>query len=80
MTDAIQKRAEYIYQNTASEDGEVVLRSETEQEIILEIFLGLVEVSLDNDHRRDVRRRRSVKDVIQDDVCHQRDILLPFRL
>lgn len=42
LTDAIQKRAEYIYQNTASEDGEVVLRSETEQEIILEIFWDLL--------------------------------------
>ena len=47
LTDAIQDRAERVYTETAKQDA------------LMAIFLDLVEVSLDDDARRDVRRRRT---------------------
>jgi hypothetical protein len=53
LTAAIQQQADEVYEK----------RSQSEQEVLLHIFLDLVEVSLDDDARRDVRRRRTVAEL-----------------
>ena len=65
LADAIQQRAEDVYKNTVNTEGQRILRAEAEQEAILRIFLDLVEVSLDEDQHRDVRRRRPLRDLVQ---------------
>ena len=47
LTDAIRDRADEVYKQT------------TNQDVMMAIFLDLVEVSRDDDARRDVRRRRT---------------------
>jgi hypothetical protein len=59
LTDAIRQRAEQVY--AARPDG--TPRTPDEQEALLQTFLDLVEVSLDDDARRDVRRRRTVAEL-----------------
>jgi sugar lactone lactonase YvrE len=59
LTDAIRQRAEQVY--AARPDG--TLRTSYEQAALLQTFLDLVEVSLDDDARRDVRRRRTVAEL-----------------
>ncbi|HLE13767.1 MAG TPA: hypothetical protein VI776_03390, partial [Anaerolineales bacterium] len=65
LTDAIQRRAELVFQD---EDYSASLpekeRPPGDQTAILEIFLDLVDVSLDDDPRRDVRRRRAKLDLV----------------
>jgi hypothetical protein len=62
LTDAIRQRAEQVY--TASLDG--TPRTPDEQQAVMQTFLDLVEVSLDDDARRDVRRRRTVAELMKD--------------
>ncbi len=63
LTAAIRKRADEIYSYKQSSDGRLVARSNVEQQMILSIFLDLVDVSLEDDIRRDVRRTRRLVDV-----------------
>jgi hypothetical protein len=70
LTDAIRQRAEQVY--AATLDG--TLRTPAEQEALLQTFLDLVEVSLDDDARRDVRRRRTVAELTHDQPAWARTI------
>ena len=60
LTDAIKQRAEHVFAfaDFDSADSEQP-RSQAEQAAILNLLLDLVEVSPDDDPRRDVRRRRA---------------------
>jgi WD40 repeat protein len=60
---AIRQRAEYAYHYREDAGGQSEPRSAADQEMILQIFLDLVEVSLDDDARRDVRRRRTYEEL-----------------
>jgi WD40 repeat protein len=63
LSHAISKRANEIYQYRQEASGQLVPRTKEEQQLVLEIFLDLVEVSPDKDIKRDVRRRRWLDDV-----------------
>jgi WD40 repeat protein len=63
LTDAIKMRAEAIYTYADHAGQRQVLRTPEEQALMLDIFLDLVDVSLD-DARRDIRRRRPVPELI----------------
>lgn len=78
---AIEHRAEqvYAYEDYAAERAHP--RSEQAQATIIQIFLDLVDVSLDDDARRDVRRRRPYDELQQgsanrgaliEDLCEAR--------
>jgi hypothetical protein len=62
LTDAIRQRAEQVY--AMASDG--TPRTPDEQQALLQTFLDLVEVSLDDDARRDVRRRRTITELVHD--------------
>ncbi len=62
LTDAIQQHAEQVA--TTRTDG--TPRPDAEQQALLHTFLDLVAVSLDNDARRDVRRRRTLAELTQE--------------
>lgn len=64
LASAIRGRAEHVY-NYVDIDGQEQPRAEADRSTIVQIFLDLVEVSLDNDSRHDVRRRRRVSAVAQ---------------
>ncbi|MBV7326815.1 PQQ-binding-like beta-propeller repeat protein [Chloroflexi bacterium TSY] len=66
LTDAIQQRAEEVYTYTVDAEGQRISRTEAEPEAILDVFLDLVEVSLDEDQHRDVRRQRPEVDLVRD--------------
>jgi hypothetical protein len=70
LTDAIRQRAEQVY--AATLDG--TLRTPAEQAALLQTFLDLVEVSLDDDARRDVRRRRTVAELTHERPDWERTI------
>lgn len=59
---AIRQRADQVYSNTVV-DGQLTPRPAADRATIMQIFLDLVEVSLDDDSRRDVRRRRTYDDL-----------------
>src|SRR5262249_45401931 len=59
LTDAIRLRAEEVYTYVDYDGDQRTHRSPADQATIMAIFLGLVSVSLDDDARRDVRRRRN---------------------
>ncbi|HYN88933.1 MAG TPA: hypothetical protein VER55_10395, partial [Ardenticatenaceae bacterium] len=65
LTRALQQQAEQVfcYSTRDGEDGRE--RPPAEQQLIMEIFLDLIEVSLDADPRRDVRRRRTYVELQQ---------------
>lgn len=61
LTDAIRQRAEEVFDYQLDSKP----RTPAAQNAIIRIFLDLVEVSLDNDARRDVRRRRTLAELTQ---------------
>ena len=63
LTDAIRKRADEIYTYKTTPDGTLAPRSAGEQQLMLSVFLDLVDVSFEGDIRRDVRRTRRLADV-----------------
>ena len=60
---AISKRADEIYAKRRNPDGSATQRSIAERETMLNIFLDLVDVSLEDDARHDVRRTRQLDDI-----------------
>lgn len=67
LTDAIRRRAEDVYCYSDYDNQRTTERLYDNQQTILAIFLDLVEVSLDDDPRRDVRRRRTADDLHRSD-------------
>lgn len=78
LTDAMHERAEQLLKLGSDKQP----RSLTEQQVVLQIFLALVDVSLDDDTRRDVRRRRTMAELSQGHPEHKRliDQLVEARL
>ncbi|MEZ4834138.1 MAG: hypothetical protein R2873_19510 [Caldilineaceae bacterium] len=72
LTDAIRLRAESIYLHAQDVHGNQIERSEAERAEILAIMLDLIDVSLDDEKRRDVRRRRPLADIVQANVQRRR--------
>jgi len=72
LTDAIQQRAEQVYAYSDYDGARQEPRSSAEQTALLQIFLDLVEVSLDDDARRDVRHRRRIADLAEGDGARRR--------
>ena len=68
LTDAIRNRADEIYAFKQRPDGGVTPRSPDERQRMLDIFLDLVDVSFEDDIRRDVRRARRTADVAKGDA------------
>ena len=71
LAHALRGRAEQAYQKLVV-DGQEQPRPEAERATIMQIFLDLVEVSLDSDVRRDVRRRRNYDDLVQGSTERER--------
>jgi WD40 repeat protein len=68
LADAIRGRADKVYKFEDYEASQPERkRSQADTEAIMGIFLDLVDVSLDDDPRRDVRRRRVKEDLIGHD-------------
>ncbi|MEI7771516.1 MAG: hypothetical protein WCI67_16105, partial [Chloroflexales bacterium] len=65
LTDAIRERAETVYRYQDYDGARQQVRGEDEQETLLSLLLGLIEVGPDDDSRRDVRRRRSLAELAQ---------------
>lgn len=83
LTDAIQQRAEIVYHYEDYQAGNANQeRSQEDQAAIVEIFLDLVDVALDSEVRRDVRRRRRKDELIANSKQYQRlvDDLIDARL
>jgi WD40 repeat protein len=82
LTDAIRRRAEDVFSHAIDESGNLLPRSAEIQTEILRLFLGLVDVSLNDGVRRDVRRRRSLKELTRDQADLRRlvDELISQRL
>lgn len=81
LTDAISRRAEEVYLYRDYNEARSHERTPYEREQLLDILLCLVEVSLDDDVRRDVRRPRPTHTVtlgdplraqLVDDLCQAR--------
>ena len=70
MTDAIRQRAEQVYARRLDD----TLRTPAEQQALLQTFLDLVEVSLDDDARRDVRRRRTIAELTRERPAWEKTI------
>lgn len=67
LTDALKQRADQIIEYTDFDVGTPgAPRAAAEQAEILNILLDLVDVSLDDDPRRDVRRRRHLQELAPD--------------
>jgi hypothetical protein len=83
LTDAIRQRAEAVYgfEDYDSADPKQA-RSQDDQDEILKIFTDLVEVSLGDGPRRDVRRRRLKTELIGDSIQRNKlvDSLVKARL
>ena len=62
LTDAIRDRAEQVYAYQDYDGARQHPRDKTEQALLLGLLIDLVEVSLDDESRRDVRRRRALTD------------------
>jgi energy-coupling factor transporter ATP-binding protein EcfA2 len=60
---AVRRWAERVYGYTIDAASQPQRRPPADQAMIMQIFLDLVEVSLDDDGRRDVRRRRTYEDL-----------------
>jgi formylglycine-generating enzyme required for sulfatase activity len=82
LTDAIRQRAEVVYTYTDHANLRSMLRTAPDQATILQIFLDLIEVSLDDEARRDVRRRRPYAELTQgrDERARLVDDLVDARL
>jgi WD40 repeat protein len=78
LTDALQRQADRAYDL----DRQGKPRSEPERRMVLNIFLDLVDVSLDDDPQRDVRRTVPKRDLVGDEVERARliDELVDARL
>lgn len=75
LTDAIRNRAELVYRYADSNRSRPAEeRPREDRDEIMDIFLDLVNVSLDDDQRRDVRRRR-LKDELIGDSARRRRLL-----
>lgn len=73
LTDAIQQRAEMVYHYEDYQVGNPHQeRPPEDQAAIVDIFLDLVDVALDSDVRRDVRRRRTKDELIASSKQRQR--------
>lgn len=77
----MQERAEEVYIYVDYADTKQRQRTNADQLEIMGIFLDLIEVSLDDDMRRDVRRRRTYQElqresnnraVLIEDLCNAR--------
>jgi WD40 repeat protein len=66
LVDAIQRRADDVYAYCDYDELRATKRTPEEQQLILNLFLDLVRVSLD-DEQRDVRWRRTRAELIQGD-------------
>jgi WD40 repeat protein/energy-coupling factor transporter ATP-binding protein EcfA2 len=72
LTDAIRRRAEAVFGYEDYEVGQPEKeRLPVDQNVILNIFLDLVDVALDDDYRRDVRRRRRKSELVGDSPQRQ---------
>lgn len=78
LSDAIRERAEQCYAQDANEQP----RPPAAQQMILQIFIALVDVSLDDDARRDVRHRQTLAELAGGEPARQRliDELVHARL
>lgn len=81
LTDAIRRRAEEVYHFVDYDRERTIERPAPDKQTILALFLDLVEVSLDDAPRRDVRRRRTATDLYRgnaervslvEDLCRAR--------
>ncbi|NTU82213.1 MAG: NACHT domain-containing protein [Chloroflexales bacterium] len=72
LTDAIRDRAEQVYAFQDYDGARQHARSAAEQTILLGLLLDLVDVSLDDESRRDVQRRRSLAELTRGDVERER--------
>ncbi|KAB8333718.1 CHAT domain-containing protein, partial [Scytonema tolypothrichoides VB-61278] len=68
LTDAIGDRAEQVYAFQDYHNTRQRPRSEAEQALLMGLLLDLVEVSLDDETRRDVRRRRALAELTRGEV------------
>ncbi|MFL5806091.1 MAG: HEAT repeat domain-containing protein, partial [Roseiflexaceae bacterium] len=66
LADAIRDRADAVCDFVDYDGGKRKQRAKAEQNEIIEIFLELVKVSPNDDPRRDVRQRRSLRALTQD--------------
>src|SRR6266536_1185530 len=66
IAEAFQRHADQVHKNTRDQHGQIVGRPKGEPENIIRIFLELVEVALDDNARRDVRRPRRTTDLTKD--------------
>jgi ABC-type dipeptide/oligopeptide/nickel transport system ATPase component len=67
LTAAIRQRADEVFAYEDYDGARARPRPAADQQAILAILLDLVEVSLDDDARRDVRRRRSAAELARGD-------------
>jgi WD40 repeat protein len=72
LVQAVRRRAEHVYGSTVDATGQPQRRPAADQALMMAIFLDLLEVSLDDDGRRDVRRRRSYEDLWRDSADRAR--------
>jgi hypothetical protein len=72
LTEAIRQRAERVYTYTDYDEAQTISRSTSDQATIMQLFLDLVEVSLDDNARRDVRRRRTATELERGDPIRRR--------
>lgn len=81
LTDAISRRAEDVYLYSDYDSARSHERTGQQRELVIDILLSLIDVSLDDDTRRDVRCRRMARDLILgspvrasliDDLCQAR--------
>jgi hypothetical protein len=68
LADALRRRAEEIYTYVDYNGARQEKRTATDQQTLIEFFLDLVEVSLDNNARRDVRIQRRADDLHRGDT------------
>jgi len=72
LIDAIRERAEDAYTFTDFDSTRQQPRSAGDQAAIMQIFLDLVDVSLDDNPRRDVRRQRTLRELARDNPERRR--------
>jgi|GEM_PF-1283760 len=72
LINAIRKNADQIFETRQDADGNIQKRTPEEQRQILDIFLAMVDVSVDDMNRRDVRRTRTLDDLTNGDTATER--------
>ena len=71
LTSGLQTHADDVYGYTKNMQGDRMARSPQQQTLMMEMLLALVDVSLDDDARRDVRKRRTLDDLTPTSERHQ---------